>query len=141
MKMIKVLSIAALLSLSMQAFSEVAIIVHPDNPNTLTDRQVRKIYLGKAKAYPDGGEIQSFELDSDAHAQVRKTFLSKVVRRDESTYSSYWARMLFSSKAQPPVEVKSAAEMLTRVAANPNAIGYIDASKVDGTVKVLMTIQ
>ena len=50
-----------------------------------------------------------------------------------------WSRLTFSGKATPPKELGSSAEVKKMVAANPNAVGYIEKSAVDGTVKVLLS--
>jgi ABC-type phosphate transport system substrate-binding protein len=47
---------------------------------------------------------------------------------------------VFSGKATPPKELGSAAEVKKFVAANPDAIGYIEKSAVDGSVKVVLTV-
>ena len=47
-----------------------------------------------------------------------------------------WSRLVFSGKATPPKELASSAEVKKFVAANPDAIGYVEKSAVDATVKV-----
>lgn len=140
MKIIKALAAFAVLTCGLVApsFAEVVVIVNPANKNTLTDREVRKVYLGKTKAFPDGSKIDAYEMSVGSSA--REEFLEKVLKKDEATLNSHWARMLFSSKAQPPIPVGSTAEMKRKVTSDPNAIGYIDAADVDGSVKVLLRI-
>lgn len=126
------------LLVSTVGYAEVAVIVNPKNSNILDERDIRKIYLGKSKTYPDGSKAEPLEFS--AGSTTRDEFLVKVLKKDEATLNSHWARMLFSSKAQPPKPVTSVAEMKSQVAANPAAIGYIDAAQVDGSVKVLLRI-
>jgi ABC-type phosphate transport system substrate-binding protein len=48
---------------------------------------------------------------------------------------------VFSGKATPPKELlSSSADVKKFVAANPDAIGYIEKSAVDGSVKVVLTV-
>lgn len=141
MDYMKILFIAALLSLgiALPASAEIAVIVHPDNANTLTKSQVRKIFLGKLKTFPDGTAIQP--LDLPAETTTRETFLDKVLRKSEANLNAHWARMLFSSKGKPPKGLSNAAAVKAEVASNAATIAYIDAADIDGSVKVLFTIK
>jgi hypothetical protein len=47
---------------------------------------------------------------------------------------------VFSGKVQPPKEAADAAAVKKAVAADPKAVGYIEKSAVDGTVKVVSTL-
>ena len=49
-----------------------------------------------------------------------------------------WAQNIFAGKGLPPKVATPGAEMKRLVATNRNAIGYIRASEVDDTVKVLL---
>ena len=51
-----------------------------------------------------------------------------------------WGSLAFSAKATPPEELGSTAEVKKFVAANPDAIGYIEKSAVDGSVKVVLAV-
>lgn len=137
MKQSKILLLSALLScgFSLPVVAGIAVVVHPDNANKLDDAEVRRIFLGKARAYPDGSEVQP--LDQEVGAAVRNEFMNKILKKSEGQLNAYWARMLFSSKATPPKVVKGSDEIKKMVASNPRAIAYIDSSAVDSSVKVL----
>ena len=122
----------------MQAQAGIAVIVHPDNPNTLDASQVRKIFLAKVRSFPDGSEV--LPIDQEVGTEARNLFVSEVLKKDEGNLNSYWARMLFSSKGKPPKVINNAAEMKALIAGNKNAIGYINSEQVDSSVKVLVTI-
>ena len=51
-----------------------------------------------------------------------------------------WSRLIFTGKAQPPKEMPDAAAVKKAVAADPKAIGYIQKSEVDSTVKVVLAL-
>ena len=118
--------------------ADVAVIVHPDNSSALDASQIRKIYLGKVKGFPNGE--QAMPLDLEPGAAARTQFIAEVLKKDEGNLNSYWARMIFSSKGKPPKVMGSAKEVKQMVAEKPGAIGYIDAGEVDGSVKVVLTI-
>ena len=46
---------------------------------------------------------------------------------------------MFSGKATPPKELGSSADVKKFVASNPDAIGYIEKSAVDSSVKVVFS--
>ena len=142
--MIKIIKIAALVMIlagliAPSVFAEVAVVVHPDNSNSLDKTVVRKIFLGKTKAFPNGDAVKTFDLPRGN--QARNEFRDKVLVKSEARLNSHWARMIFSSKANPPRLLSSAAEVKAEVASNPNAIAYIAVEDVDESVKVLFTMK
>ncbi|SDD77089.1 hypothetical protein SAMN05428966_105342 [Massilia sp. PDC64] len=56
-----------------------------------------------------------------------------------SQVKALWSKLVFTGKATMPKEVGSSADVRKAVAANPKAIGYIEKSAVDATVKVIYT--
>lgn len=118
--------------------AEIAVVVHPSNNNVLNERQVRQIFLGQIKTYPDGSEAQTFDNLNPKH--LRSTFISQVLRRNENTMNAYWARMIFTAKATPPQELPDSETIKKVVSSNPRAISYLEARYVDSSVKTVMTI-
>ena len=51
-----------------------------------------------------------------------------------------WSKLVFTGKATPPKEYAGNAEVKKAAATDPKAIGYIDKSAVDDTVKVILTL-
>jgi len=47
---------------------------------------------------------------------------------------------VFSGKSQPPKELPDASAVKKAVASDPKAVGYIDKSAVDASVKVLTAL-
>ena len=63
-----------------------------------------------------------------------------VARKNEGQINSHWTRMIFSGKASPMVIAGKDKDVLALVAKRPNTVGYIDASMVNDSVKVLLKI-
>jgi ABC-type phosphate transport system substrate-binding protein len=59
----------------------------------------------------------------------------------ESTHKRHWKRKIAVGAGSSPAERSSHADVLKSIANTPGSIGYIDASKVDDTVKVLFTVK
>ena len=109
----------------------VAVIVNPKNTGAVSADQISNIFLGKSN------ELAGVDLP-DGNA-VRDAFYHKVTGKDGAQLKAYWAKLVFTGKAQPLKELASDAEVKKFVASNPNAIGYIDKGAVDGSVKVVLT--
>ncbi len=125
----------ALTFFSVSSFADVVVIVHPSNSATLSAKNVQRIFLGKEKKFPDGKETIPVNQISDA--APRGTFDSNVLGRSTTQVSAYWSKLVFTGKGIPPKEVDNDSAMIEIVANNPNAIGYIDSSAVNSSVKVI----
>jgi ABC-type phosphate transport system substrate-binding protein len=115
---------------------DVVVIVHKDNPHVLDARYVADIYTGRVKGWPDGSPV--FSLDLGEKSPARELFYRKFVGKSIATMQAVWAQNIFSGKGLPPKLATPGPEMLRIVASNRHAIGYVMASEVDDTVRVLV---
>jgi len=128
-------SIAASFAVGAQA--EVVVIVSAKSPvASVTADQVSQIYTGASTSLPGGGTATP--LDREEGAAVREEFNSKVVGKSSQQLKALWSRLIFSGKGTRPRQMASAAEMKKAVAADPNAIGFIEKSELDNTVKAVL---
>ncbi|WP_312511443.1 hypothetical protein [Massilia sp.] len=119
---------------SLPALAEVAVVVNPKAAeSSLTKDQVAQLFLGKSTALTP--------IDQADSAAVRAEFYKKVADKDPAQAKALWSKLVFTGKATMPKEVADNAAVKAAVAANPKAIGYIDKSAVDATVKVVYTVQ
>lgn len=121
---------------SAYAHAEVVVIVHPSNANTISDEDIKSLFLGKRKAFPNGDEAVPLNLlvDSDARNQFNVNALGK----SESQLKAYWSQLLFTGKGVPPREL-AITDAISEVASNVKAIAYVDAAQVNSSVKVIKT--
>jgi ABC-type phosphate transport system substrate-binding protein len=130
---------ALLLSLGAAAQAQVAVIVNPKSPTaSMTADQVASIFLGKSNTLPSGAAAAA--VDQPESAAVREQFYTKVTGKQAAQVKAAWSRLVFSGKATPPKELGSSAEVKKFVASNPDAIGYVEKSAVDGSVKSVLTV-
>jgi len=114
------------------AMAEVVVIVNPkSSAAAMSNEQVAQFFLGKSS--------EMTPIDQPESAPVRAEFYKKVTDKDASQAKALWAKLVFTGKATPPKEAPGSAEVKKLVAANPKAIGYIEKSAVDATVKVVLT--
>ena len=129
-RVVKACLFAALCSIGLAQAAEIAVIVNP--ASALTKEQVPDVFLGK--------NTNNMPVDLPESSPVRAVFYSKATGREAAQVKATWARLVFSGKAQPPKELPDAAAVKKAVAADPKAVGYIEKSAVDASVKVLTTV-
>lgn len=128
---------SAILLVSSALWAETAVVVNPGNDVPITSDDVAKLYLGKTKTFPNGKPATPLERSEGS--AIRLQFLEKIVDKSESQMKAYWSRLIFTGKGVPPNAVDSDKEVKELVAKDPGAIGYIDVTSVDDTVKVVLT--
>lgn len=122
------------LSLSSFCASAVTVIVHPSNSASLDESELKKIFLGKSKTFPDGNKIEPIDLASGG---ARDEFVKSVLGRSESQIKAYWAKLIFTGKGQAPKTLDSEAEIIKMVSQTPSAIAYVSDGAVTDSVKVV----
>jgi ABC-type phosphate transport system substrate-binding protein len=134
-----ILSVCALTLAAAGANAEVVVIVNPKNPAAnLSAEQVAALYLGNSSTFPDGGAAAL--ADQPESASVRGAFYEKATGRSAAQAKATWARLTFTGKGTPPKELKTDADVKAWVASDPKAIGYVDSSAVDGSVKAVLKL-
>ncbi len=129
---ISILCGAAVLGLAAMAQAEVAVIVNPAAAKAPSQSDVANIFLGKDKSMKG--------IDQAGWTPAKEAFYAGVTSKNESQLKSYWSGLIFTGKGQPLPSVADDAAVVAKVAAEADAIGYVDASAVNGSVKVLFTL-
>ena len=125
------LIVATLLAaVSVQA-AELVVITHP-SASAVSKEQVSDVFLGKSQAFTP--------IDQPESSATYADFYKKATGRDVSQVKSTWSRIVFSGKGQPPKQLPDSAAVRKAVSADPKAIGYIDKSALDGSVKTALTL-
>jgi ABC-type phosphate transport system substrate-binding protein len=130
---------AAIAAIAIPASAELVVIVNPRNPATsMSADQVAQVFLGRTGSFPGGGAATP--LDQKEGTALRDEFYTKVADKNPGQVKAYWSKQMFSGKGSPPKEHGSSAEVKRAVAADPNAIGYVEKAAVDGTVKGVLSV-
>jgi ABC-type phosphate transport system substrate-binding protein len=131
-KLMKVALLVAAAAGVSAANAEVVVVVHPSNPaGSMSADQVADVFLGKSTTLAP--------VDLPESSAARGEFYQKVTGKDAAQVKAVWTRLIFTGKATPPKEVGSSADVKKTVANDPKAIGYIEKSAVDSSVKVVFT--
>jgi ABC-type phosphate transport system substrate-binding protein len=96
---------------------------------------VADIFLGKTSRFPDGSQAVPIDLGEDSPARDR--FYAQYTGKSPAQVKAHWSKIIFTGRGQPPRQANSSSEAKKLIADNPNAIGYIDQSQVDNSVRVL----
>jgi ABC-type phosphate transport system substrate-binding protein len=132
MKNIKTVVFIVAALFSTMAWSEVAVVVHPSNATSISQDDVAAIFLGKMKSFPGGGSAVPIVLN-DA---TTDEFNTKLLGKSSSQLQSYWSKLVFTGKANPPKSVSSS-EMIELIKSNPNMIGFVDSANLTDDLKVV----
>ena len=117
---------------SLPALAEVvAVVSSKAATGALSKDDVAQFFLGKSTSMTP--------IDLPDGSPLRAEFYKKVADKDASQAKALWSKLVFTGKATMPKEVADNAAVKAAVAANPKAIGYIDKSAVDASVKVIFT--
>lgn len=128
-----ILFAAALSMTSLSCFAEVVVVVNPKNSAPqMTSDQVAQYFLGKSTSLTP--------IDQSEGSAIRAEFYKKLADKDASQVKAIWSKLVFTGKGTLPKEMSSSADVKKAIAANVNAIGYIEKSAVDGSVKVVATL-
>ena len=116
----------------------IAVIVHPSRQVELSPEILGQIYLRRKRFWDDGAPMVPLNLA--ATTPLRDRFSRRVLAQREEWLAEYWNRQYFYG-ILPPSTLASTAAILRYVASDPNALGYVPAGEVDGSVRVVLTIE
>lgn len=118
------------LTASTASAGDIVVIMAP-GAAALSKDQVTNVYIGRSK------DLKPLDLPNSA---AREDFYKKATSRDAAQIKAVWARIQFTGLGQAPKELPDDAAIKKAVAADPKAVGYIDKSNVDSTVKVVLEL-
>ena len=116
------------------------IVVNTSNPISEIDKgQLSKLFLKRARSWENNRVAQP--VDQMESSSVRADFSKSVHGRSVKAIKSYWLRMIFSGDGSAPLELSSDSAVLSYVADNTDAVGYIAAgTQLPTGVKTLTVV-
>ncbi|MCX7169514.1 MAG: hypothetical protein NTY41_04265 [Proteobacteria bacterium] len=136
----RILVIGSLLFLYVaESAAQLVVITNPKTGvSSLTRDEVVNIFLGRFRQFPSGISAQPADLPA---AQPEKAlFYRLLVNKDLAEINSYWARLIFSGRTVPPQQTVGNEDLLSFISKTPGAIGYMEKTKVDSRVKVVLDL-
>ena len=121
------------------ARAQVAVVVHKSVPVDAIDaRRLLDIYSLEEIKWKDGTRIVLFDLKGKH--ELKDQFYGFLGRRP-TDMKRVWMRLILSGEGRSPTLLKSAEEVLDRIAETPGAIGYAPLAAVTDAVKVIATVE
>ena len=100
------------------------IITNAKNPTLSLSRQdIQNIFLGKIQSFPNGNPAKPINLSKGSTS--REAFMKEILKKNERSWRSHWARLLFTGKGKPPKEYQEPQDIIDFVAKKQQAIGYL----------------
>ena len=121
------LMLALLLAAGARA-EEIVVIVNPASA-PLSKDQIADIYLARNNTWTP--------IDQTVGSLIYTEFYKRATGRDAAQVKAIWSKILFTGRGVPPKQLLDSAAVKKAVAANPRAVGYIEKSAVDASVKVV----
>jgi hypothetical protein len=126
------LALAAALAVAIPADAGDIVVVMGAGASALTKDQVANVYLGRNNSLKP--------VDLPESNPLREAFYKKATDRDAAQIKAVWSRLTFTGQGQPPREFPDPAAIKKAVAADPKAVGYIDKTDLDASVKVVLVL-
>ena len=103
---------------------------HSVKKNSITQKDLEKIYLGKKTRWDNGKKIVPVILDD---RDIHENFLSKYIKKSPEQFNNYWKRQVFTGRGKELKSFNSLEETIDYIKNTSGAIGYItsDPSKVN----------
>jgi ABC-type phosphate transport system substrate-binding protein len=121
------------------AEAAIVVIVNKANPATTLDTsELRPIFQTRKNSWGHGEDAVPLNLPEDN--KLRREFDQAVLGLDAERAARYWKDRKIRGGARPPKQLSNTAAVLAAVAANPGAIGYVNASEANKSVKVVARI-
>lgn len=115
---------------------ELVIIVNPESGvDALTRDEVINIFMGRYRKLPSG--VTALPVDEGSE---KAAFYHSLVDKELAEIQSYWARLVFSGQGSPPRPAENAEDVMDIVANNKGAVGYIDRSRADPRVRIVLDL-
>lgn len=104
----------------------------------MSREEVVYVFMGRWRQLPSGTPAQP--IDAPIDSAERALFYRQLVNKDPSDIKAYWARLIFSGGARPPVSAQSREEQMALLASLQGAVAYMERSAVDSRVKIVFEL-
>jgi len=127
--------IIILLCLTSTLFAQEIIIAHPNViVDTLSDNDIKNIFLGKKTYWPNGERII---VVIQKQSIVHENFLNNYINMTSIAFRNYWRKRVFSGIGLPPESFDSDHEIIQYISKVPGSISYINNNLTNNTIKIL----
>ena len=120
--------------------AEVLVVTGEKSTLTALDKnQVRNVFLGKVTSLPDGSN--AIPIDQPESSPLRDEFYTKLTSHSAAEAKAHWVKLSFTGRGMPPRASVGSSDIKKILNSTPGAIGYIEKTELDSSVKVLFTME
>ena len=130
-----VLVVVALMTASAQA--QISVIVAQSSSQKANKDELKEIFSGARLTWSNGNKIQVVD---QPESEVGKKFYDGFVGKSVIQVRTQWTKLVLSGQAGAPTKCTDNDAVKKAVASNPNAVGFISSSALDGTVKEIARV-
>jgi ABC-type phosphate transport system substrate-binding protein len=131
-----VIWVLTVLLVATQAGAEMVVIVNKANPvSQISAIKLAQYYRGELALWGEGTKVIPVDLSERDPLAVR--FTETILKMNMQTKQQMWTAKLLAGKGSPPMQYKDEAAVVSFVASEPGAIGYVSKGSVNDSVKVL----
>lgn len=135
------LSACIVLSFNLEALAKsIAIVTNSESASlkNLSDKDLKKIFLGKLDRTPEVPKIRAAQLDpkNQEYKDFARNFLGKSARE----LRSYWSVQIFSGKAIPLKSFETSEQLKKWIENTPGGIGFIDSEELSSDLVVVRKV-
>jgi ABC-type phosphate transport system substrate-binding protein len=132
-----ILVTALILFIAANANAQVSIIANKSvSESALAANKVASIYSLETTKWSNGNKIVVF----DNNSETKSGFYSGI-GKDQLSLKKEWMKKQLTGEAKAPEAVGSDADVISKVASTPGAIGFVKSASVNGNVKVLCELK
>jgi ABC-type phosphate transport system substrate-binding protein len=135
--MVVVVAVLSIATVGM-ASAQMSIVISKASTHALTKEAARGVFAGGTVTWENGNKIQVID---QSDTEVGKTFYADFVGKSPNQVRLQWTKLVLSGQAVAPKKFGDDESVRKAVAADPNAIGFIQSSALDGSVKEIARIQ
>jgi hypothetical protein len=126
------------LIVAIPAQAEIAVIVRADSHVPYDDLLVEKIFLVQTLTLPDGTKAEPVHHKDGS--SIHSEFVLNLLNKAPTYIRSGWSKLTFTGGLKSIKELSDDDAIIRYVESTANGIGYVDAKKVKGNVRVIMKL-
>lgn len=119
------------------AEAQISVIVASSSANSPSQAEVVEMFVGAKTTWNDGTRVQIVDQPTTA---VGKQFYEQVLGRSAVEVRRTFVELVLSGQAAKPERSSTDDGVKSAVAGNPGAIGFIQSSSLDSSVKEVLRI-
>lgn len=126
-----------IISITAFSYAEITIIANKSvKQDTITKKEVKKVFQGRQKTWDDGSNIIVTILKDDT---IFRKFLKSYVKTNPTQFKNVWRRLIFTGKVtSDQIQIFSTEEdVLSYITKTKGAIGYTAIENIPGGLKII----